>query len=667
MFCVNNSQCFDHAAKLLLMATLLHGAFIQANCLNFSYPTFQKEEDTKDFTFTEHSYIVKNAIQVTPDITGDDISELSGRVWYKRPFKLWSRQRGIAASFNSTFVVNITPKTDPGGEGLAFILTGDTTIPDKSEGQWLGIVNGSTNGSSVSNIVAVEFDTRKSYPEDVDDNHVGLNLNSIYSFRQVPLGSHGVNLSSGADVTVSVQYNGKSNIMTVFVFMTNGTGENMTNPIISEPFELPKHLPEMVFVGFSASTGEQTELNCVRSWNFTSTEVGEDSSNLTWVWIVLPIILVILLGSLAYCFFRKRKYKVMQEQTEDPMIDLEIQNSAMAPRKFHLKELKSATGNFNSKNELGRGGFGIVFKGFLNNMDVAVKRFSKHSQQGKQDFLAEVKTIGNLHHKNLVKLVGWCHESNELLLVYEFKPNGSLEKFIFRNKNPCTEDPTLSWKIRHHIICGVARALDYLHNGCTKRVLHRDIKASNIMLDSEFNACLGDFGLARTIQHHENTHHSTKEIAGTPGYMAPESFHIGRATAETDVYAFGVLLLEVVCGRKPGNQNEQNNFSNSIVDWVWEYYRRERITDVVDFQLNEDFEQAQAECLLMLGLACSHPNPHQRPSMRTALQVLTGEAAPPLVPIEKPAFMWPPSTPSFNYILDNSFSGGQKISVVGGR
>ncbi|KAL0006907.1 hypothetical protein SO802_008409 [Lithocarpus litseifolius] len=124
------------------------------------------------------------------------------------------------------------------------------------------------------------------------------------------------------------------------------------------------------------------------------------------------------------------------------------------------------------------------------------------------------------------------------------------------------EEPTLSWERRHTIIYGVAQALDYLHNGCEKRVLHRDIKASNIMLDSEFNAKLGDFGLARTLQQSENTHHTTKVIAGTPGYMAPETFLIGRATVETDVYAFGVLVLEVVSGKKPGNQNEQSDYNN---------------------------------------------------------------------------------------------------------
>ena len=171
-------------------------------------------------------------------------------------------------------------------------------------------------------------------------------------------------------------------------------------------------------------------------------------------------------------------------------------------------------------------------------------------------------------------------------------------------------------------------------------MLHRDIKPSNVMLFSEFNARLGDFGLARTINPSDQTHHSTKAIAGTPGYMAPESFLIRRATVQIDVYAFGVLVLGVVCGRKPRRQSMQNNYNSSIVDWVWENYKGGNILDVVDLQLNGVFSKEQAECVLVLALASCHPNPYQRPSMRTALRVLAGEVAPPVIPMDRPDFVW---------------------------
>ncbi|MBA0767747.1 hypothetical protein Gotri_016604, partial [Gossypium trilobum] len=266
--------------------------------------------------------------------------------------------------------------------------------------------------------------------------------------------------------------------------------------------------------------------------------------------------------------------------------------------------VKAATGNFNVNIKLGSGGFGTVYKGVLRKEEVAVKRILKNTRHGKQDFIAEVTIISNLHHKNLVKLFGWCYESVELLLVYEFLPSGSLDKSIFRNPIPNTMETTLNWETRHNIICGVAKALDYLHHGCEKRVIHRDVKASNIMLDSEFNARLGDFELART---NDQTHHSTKEITGTPGYTAPESFHTGKATVETNINAFGVLILEVICGRKPGHQNEQNNYKISIVERVWEHHRMGWISDVIDDRLNKNFYEEEARCTLIWGWAVVTP------------------------------------------------------------
>ncbi|XP_019071841.1 probable L-type lectin-domain containing receptor kinase S.5 [Vitis vinifera] len=626
----------------LLLALLLVGSFSPVECFHFNYPLFN--DSTENDFHLMRSEIAVDAIHVTPDFSGSPITNFSGQALYKRSFKLWSESKGTA-SFNTTFVLRITPRTDPGGEGLAFILTGRATLPENSEGKWLGIVNASTNGSAENQIVAVEFDTRKSYMEDLSNNHIGVNVNSVYSIKQANLS---INLSSGTAITVKVQYDGK--ILRAFV------GTQMKAPAIALPINLSDHLPQKVFVGFSASTGNHTQLNCVRSWEFSGSSVDEDP-DLLWVWIMVPV--TVLVSGVAFYFSWKWNCGKQEEEEDDPRVEQQIQGSSTAPRKFRLKELKAATENFNSKNELGKGGFGTVYKGFLKNKEVAVKRFSRNSHQSKQDFIAEVTTISNLHHKNLVKLVGWCYEKRELLLIYEFMPNTSLDKLIFCKESDVENRITLNWETRYLIICGVAQALDYLHNGCEKRVLHRDIKASNIMLDSDFNARLGDFGLARIIQLSDQTHHSTKEIAGTPGYMAPESFHTGRAAVETDVYAFGILVLEVVCGRKPGDQSLNNKYNNGIVDWVWEYYRRQRILDVLDLRLNGVFHKEQTEYALMLALSCCHPNPYQRPSMRIALRVLTGEVDPPVIPIEKPPFVWPATPPdSFREDLEYPPTGG---------
>lgn len=645
---------------LLLLATFLVGAVNRAGCYSFNYSSFEKENES-DLILPPDSYIVLNAIQVTPDVTsGALLTNKSGRALYKRPFKL---ERN--SSFTSTFVLNLSNKTDPGGEGLAFILTAHSDRPQNSHGQWLGIVNESTNGSNTTaQIVAVEFDTRKSYPEDLDDNHVGLDLNSIYSIEHKSLD---IRLLNGTDVKVKVEYD--RGVLEVFV------GEDESTPVIYRSIDLREYLPEKIYAGFSASTGDQTQLNCVKSWEFSGLDLYE-RKNLLWLYITVSSLLLVLLSVvIAILYWRCiREDEGRVEDEDDPQVELQIQDSSTAPKRFRLKELQSATANFNPKNLLGEGGFGKVYKGvLLENKEVAVKRFSKNTHQGKQDFVAEVTTIGNLHHKNLVKLAGWCYERSELLLVYEFMPNKSLDQFIFSDKKQIAEtNPTiLDWETRHSIIRGVAQALDYLHNGCQDRVIHRDIKSSNIMLDSEFNARLGDFGLARTIHPNYQTHHSTQVLAGTHGYMAPESFHNSRATVETDVYAFGVLLLEVVCARKPGTQSVENNYSNSIVDWVWAYYRRERLFEVVDVRLEGEFDRTEGERVLMLALACCHPNPYQRPSMGIALRVLTGEIDPPLIPFDKPVFMWPPTAPpSFNEDLQYcSVSGGQMtpLSDLSGR
>ncbi|OMO63682.1 hypothetical protein CCACVL1_22355 [Corchorus capsularis] len=238
--------------------------------------------------------------------------------------------------------------------------------------------------------------------------------------------------------------------------------------------------------------GPETDgcVECAFGLNLNEQSRSKGSVHLLWLRILIPATMIILIGGFSYLVYRILKNRIKPMDDNELEIVQEIQRSSSAPQKFRLKELKAATDSM-----------------LLTNLD----------------FIAEVTVIGNLHHKNLVKLIGWCYESNELLLVYEFMPSGSLDRFIFRNtvpNNAADHNATLNWETRHNIICGVARALDYLHNGCEKRVIHRDIKASNIMLDSEFNARLGDFGLARTIQMKEKTHHSTKEIAGTPGYMA---------------------------------------------------------------------------------------------------------------------------------------------------
>ncbi|XP_021722022.1 probable L-type lectin-domain containing receptor kinase S.5 [Chenopodium quinoa] len=656
-------HCSSSSKFLLLVLLIFVAAVSQGWC--FNYPNFPRGIE-RDLIITGEAYIVHDALQVTMDIGNtEQIKNRYGRIVHNNPIRLW--KKGRLASFNSTFVLNVSPYSGPPGEGLAFILSQDSKVPNNSMGQWLGIVNATTNGTSQASIVAVEFDTKKSFAEDLDNNHVGFNINSINSKHQTSLNNSGLVISNGTstNITAMIVYDGDTKTMNISVFRGKKVGTKA--PILSIPnLDLSQYLPEMVYVGFSASTGPVAiERNCILEWYFTFDELGKESKFPRWVYIVVAVSILVSLcgiGVAAGYFCYKRKQRPLSSY------DLPI-FTGVGPKKFKLKDLKAATGNFNRKNELGRGGFGIVYKGNLEGQFVAVKRV-KDTPKGMQNLIAEVTTIGSLHHKNLVELIGWCYEGSELLLVYEYMQHRSLDTFLYCNDEIIgwkIEDKTLSWTKRYNIICGVAQALDYLHNECLKRVLHRDIKASNIMLDAEFNARLGDFGLARMFKLSEKTHHSTKEIAGTPGYMAPELFLTGKATTETDVFAFGVLALVLATGKKPGIQDELSESSTCIIDWVWELNSLDSVTDAIDPKLKGSYDERQAKQMLVLGLACCHPNPNMRPSMGYVLQVLLGEAILPTVSSEKPAFVWPAPSPSFTN--EHSYSGGMlsTFSSINGR
>jgi serine/threonine protein kinase len=232
---------------------------------------------------------------------------------------------------------------------------------------------------------------------------------------------------------------------------------------------------------------------------------------------------------------RELRYKELREDWE---VDF-------GPHRFSFKDLFIATRGFKQKKLLGAGGFGKVYKGVLpkSKMEVAVKRVSHESRQG-MEFIAEVVSIGRLRHRNLVPLLGYCRRKGELLLVYDYMSNGSLEQYLYCGDNKLS----LNWEQRLHIIKGVAFGLFYLHEEWEKVVIHRDIKPSNVLLDGEMNGRLGDFGLSRLYDHGSDP--QTTHMVGTMGYLAPELVRTGKASTLTDVFAFGIFLLEVTCGQR---------------------------------------------------------------------------------------------------------------------
>lgn len=439
---------------------------------------------------------------------------------------------------------------------------------------------------------------------------------------------------------VWVEYDGNKKVISVYI----AEQSNKDAPIVAKPakpvlrssLDLRGVVNQVSHFGFSASTGENVELNCVLRWNI-SIEVFPKKSNGNALKIGLgvgvPVVVIIVAGFVGWvCWLKKRN-----RESETQILGT-LKSLPGTPREFRYRELKKATNNFDEKHKLGQGGYGVVYRGTLpkEKLEVAVKMFSRDKMKSTDDFLSELTIINRLRHRNLVRLLGWCHKNGMLLLVYDYMPNGSLDNHIFCEEGSSTTP--LSWNLRYKIISGVASALNYLHNEYDQKVVHRDLKASNIMLDSDFNARLGDFGLARALENDKTSYAEMEGVHGTMGYIAPECFHTGRATRESDVYGFGAVLLEVVCGQRPWTKNEGYD---CLVDWVWHLHREQRILDAVDPRLGSECVVEEAERVLKLGLACSHPVASERPKMQAIVQIISGSVNVPHVPPFKPAFVWP--------------------------
>ncbi|KAF8660833.1 hypothetical protein HU200_057422 [Digitaria exilis] len=315
------------------------------------------------------------------------------------------------------------------------------------------------------------------------------------------------------------------------------------------------------------------------------------------------------------------------------------------PRQFMYQDLFSATKGFDPSMVVGSGGFGTVYKAVCPHSGVtyAVKR-SKQSRESYNEFSAELSIIADLKHPNLVQLQGWCTERDELLLVYEFMSNGSLDEAL----HPCSSGGklyfTLNWSRRYNVAVGIASAVAYLHEEHDKQVIHRDVKSSNILLDSCFSPRLGDFGLAR-LKDHDASPRSTM-AAGTIGYLAPEYLQMGKATDKSDIYSYGVVLLEICTGKRPIEREAPCSMNMlNVVDWVWNLHSKGRILDAADPYLSGQYDNEQMKRLLLLGLSCVNPFSEERPVMRTVLGILKGKNELLPVPRKKPLLVFVSNAP----------------------
>ncbi|XP_061983758.1 G-type lectin S-receptor-like serine/threonine-protein kinase RKS1 [Populus nigra] len=357
-----------------------------------------------------------------------------------------------------------------------------------------------------------------------------------------------------------------------------------------------------------------------------NTRKSNVSHEKTMLVILVPSIasLWFLISLSAYLWLKKRAKQGTELQVNSNSTELEY---------FKLSTITAATNNFSPANKLGQGGFGSVYKGLLaNGQEVAVKRLSRSSGQGTEEFKNEVMVIAMLQHRNLVKLLGYCIQNEEQMLIYEYLPNKSLDSFLFDESRRLL----LVWRKRFDIIVGIARGILYLHQDSRLRIIHRDLKCSNILLDAEMNPKISDFGMAKIFGSNQ-TGDRTRRVVGTYGYMSPEYAVFGNFSVKSDVFSFGVMLLEIVSGKK-NNRFYQQNPPLTLIGYVWELWREEKALEIVDPSLTELYDPREALKCIQIGLLCVQEDATDRPSMLAVVFMLISETE---IPSPKqPAFLF---------------------------
>ncbi|KAG0549989.1 hypothetical protein BDA96_01G301200 [Sorghum bicolor] len=346
--------------------------------------------------------------------------------------------------------------------------------------------------------------------------------------------------------------------------------------------------------------------------------------------VALPVA-VVAICFILYCRWQRRRYRkggsrLRQKHTRNNLkgdeLDWEMEAELSEFSVFDFHQILEATNNFSEENKLGEGGFGPVYKGqFPDGIEIAVKRLASHSGQGFVEFKNEVQLIAKLQHTNLVRLFGCCSQGEEKILVYEYLPNKSLDFFIFDENRKSL----LDWNKRLAIIEGIAEGLLYLHKHSRLRVIHRDLKPSNILLDSEMNPKISDFGLAKIFSSNNNEGSTTRRVVGTYGYMAPEYASEGLFSIKSDVFSFGVLILEILSGKRNSGSHNCGDFIN-ILGYAWQLYEEGRWMELIDSSLVPMHHSTEIMRCMNIGLLCVQENAADRPTMLDVVAMLSSKA-----------------------------------------
>ncbi|XP_031277415.1 cysteine-rich receptor-like protein kinase 10 [Pistacia vera] len=375
--------------------------------------------------------------------------------------------------------------------------------------------------------------------------------------------------------------------------------------------------------------------------------------------IIAPIVVAVVLFIASYCLLIRRARKKNSPPLEDNAGNDDI--TTVESLQFDFGTIEAATKNFSTDNKLGEGGFGEVYKGILPNGEaIAVKRLSSRSGQGAEEFKNEVVLVAKLQHRNLVRLLGFCLEREEKILVYEFVTNKSLDYFLYDPERRAE----LDWSRRYKIIKGIARGMLYLHEDSRLRIIHRDLKASNVLLDGDMNPKISDFGMARIVGV-DQTQANTNRIVGTYGYMSPEYAMRGQFSVKSDVYSFGVLVLEIITGKKNSNFYQPDG-AEYLVSYVWKHWRDGTPLQLLDSTLTDSYSRNEVIRCIHMGLLCVQEYSADRPSMATIVLMLNSYSVTLPAP-RRPAFFlgtrWEASMARNEFDFDQSKSNSIPWSV----
>lgn len=731
--------------------TLLGSAEIDKNSGTINIPATPKSRRSTTHNMSM-SMLVESSPQFKYEPAPSNWSNMAGRALYSFPFRMMDPVSNTTASFHTTFSFRMRKaaeligntsalKMNSNDSGLTFLVVPDELTVGRNGG-WLGMMNDACDEDYKP--FAVEFDTFKNEEfQDPNDHHVGINYGSIVSHQTADIADAGISLRDGATVRAWISYDSSKHL--VDVRLAKEGSMKPVKPLLAVPLDLSNIFKEYMFVGFSGGASGSLG-HSILSWHFSSDSTGllrlpKQESCVTRLLPQLPtpsrkapsafiifclVILVIGLAVLNFvCIPYKKKGDEGSNAVKAMRLAREKPRALYKPKKLSLSEILEASRLFNEGEILGSGKCGVYYRGFLpDSSQVAIKRFSSsHLQQAfnmgsdRRRIEKEINKLIQVHHPNIVQLRGWCIEKEEVLLVYEYMHNGSLDQWLF------SQASTFPWIRRYKILKELAGALAFLHSSLEKPIVHKNVKVSNVMLDVTFRAKLGDYGLFNRANHtnsmdssgstksgtrkrgassgrtspdcvngcmhlpwnkgvrenhvkssnHMSNGDTRLEIMGSPtthmkkGCMPQammsdttkrEANEVRSMTEEDDVYSYGVMLCEIVSGRMEGEDGEVD-----LLEWVWSLQEEGKLEEAIDEDLRFGASRyyiwkEEAISVLSIGLLCTVSDLSQRPSMEMVTKYMNGEIPLPKVPSRRISSS---SSSSSSTVGHDHYSGGSLL------